>query len=163
MNIKKNVILTSALAMLTLQFATAGQAVTGVQTARIIADGKTNPSAIPDSVAWVMLFRTIGDSDGALSYDDRAAFLQATPFTGFEITKIMFTATRVLKQIDEMEKEVFALALSESGRTTHLLYRRDQIVSLAVEKLMSELGAKGSNRLRKHLAEVVKRGVVITE
>jgi hypothetical protein len=163
MNIKKNLILTSALAMLTLQFATAGQAVTGVQTARIIADGRTNPSAIPDSVAWVLLFRTIGDCDGALPYDVRAGFLQETPFKPTEVLQIISAASSVLKLIQEMENEVSALHLSSQARTTHLLQRRERIVNDAVDRLIVGMGPEGSVRLRRHLAEVVKRGIVISE
>lgn len=130
---------------------------------RRVIDGKQNPELVPDTVAWLMLFKSVADGPRAPSYRSRAALVASSGLSEYQIRQLISAANDATQQIHQMEEEVFATAMADDAKTRALRARRDGIVTATANQLLARLDVGGAEKLRQHVDKKVKTRIVITE
>jgi hypothetical protein len=120
--------------------------------------GSVDPSRIPDSLAWWMLFQALADRPGALPEETRRAFLQNSGFTDLEKNRIFMAANEANARCQSMLRETTArMAGSPEDQVTDVLRAdRERILREVVDALKQRLGPEGAERFRRHVDERVK-------
>ncbi len=125
-----------------------------------VIDGSKEPESIPDTVAWLMLFKVLADGPDALPFDTRVVFLKETELTPGQKTRLILAANRVSERVKEMEGPIMNSSLDMDAKTRRLRAERDAIINGVVnELLIHELPYEAGEDLRRHVREAVKRGI----
>jgi hypothetical protein len=130
------------------------------QTSQAVIDGSKTPEQIPDTVAWLVLFRIISDQPNAPDHRSRAAFLRPAGFSGDEVEIVMSAANDAMARVAAMESALTNMP-NAGQKTQMLLSRRDVILTDGVNALLARLSSDAADRFRNYVSDYVKRGIKI--
>lgn len=135
----------------------------------ITIDGATNPELIPDSVAYSLLFDLIAKRETEKEKRRIKAYIKEVGLIGADVDVLIASAEDFRKQTNGLDTQAASINIrtrtnpppvltqSQVAQLRQMETQRNLIVESMAAVLQSRLSTSGSEKLRRHINERVKR------